>query len=258
MDLAFRVTVLETQPLMRKAIASALETIGVECLAFHDNGVRMVASLRASPATVLVVDPEFEPGGGVSLVQELRRALPKSALLCFSATRNRTLVQRWQRVPGVVYLDKLAAETSDLAGAIQAAFAASHNIGNPPEAPNIDDLTDKEVRVLKLVAEGCDNVTAAACLEISESTLKKHVVALYRKLNCESRVQLARVGPAANKTQEQPPNTVGPSVQCRYPPAGPFTPGHCARNEGSKRHRDQVANRVVDLGVAYRLPGEMQ
>ncbi len=55
------------------------------------------------------------------------------------------------------------------------------------------NLTEREEDVMRLVAEGHTNREIGHTLFISESTVKKHVNALYRKLGIENRVQLMRL-----------------------------------------------------------------
>lgn len=58
-----------------------------------------------------------------------------------------------------------------------------------PDEPPAEDLTPRELEVLRLVAEGLSNRAIAARLEISEHTVKFHVNALLRKLNARSRTE---------------------------------------------------------------------
>lgn len=53
-------------------------------------------------------------------------------------------------------------------------------------------LTEREAAVMRRAAEGRTNAEIAAELFIAESTVKKHVNAIYRKLGVENRVQLMR------------------------------------------------------------------
>lgn len=53
-------------------------------------------------------------------------------------------------------------------------------------------ITGREEEVLRLMASGATNRSIAKALFISESTVKKHVNAVYRKLGVDNRVQLAQ------------------------------------------------------------------
>ena len=54
-----------------------------------------------------------------------------------------------------------------------------------------DDLTRREVEVLKLLAEGLFNKEIAYTLDISEKTVKNHVSNIFKKINVSDRTQAA-------------------------------------------------------------------
>lgn len=60
----------------------------------------------------------------------------------------------------------------------------------PREQPRIP-LTDRELSVLRLVAQGCSNLEVATELGLSQSTVKTHVSRMLARLDLRSRTQLA-------------------------------------------------------------------
>ncbi len=98
----------------------------------------------------------------------------------FSAAELRVLAELGRHIG--IRFSQLSSEgfTDDSAGDALARWAHEHGI------------TGREEEVLRLMAAGATNRDMARQLFISESTLKKHVNAVYRKLGVKNRVQFAR------------------------------------------------------------------
>jgi DNA-binding NarL/FixJ family response regulator len=81
-----------------------------------------------------------------------------------------------------------------LAPSVTRRLIASFVSKAPPKTGDreaLDQLTEREVEVLKLVARGLSNAQIAEALVVGETTVKTHVARLLDKLDLQNRVQAA-------------------------------------------------------------------
>ena len=92
--------------------------------------------------------------------------------------RRRILFRAWHR--GMREVDLLVGPFADarLAGLSEAELIQS-------------ELSDREIQVLKLIANGKDNAMIAGELHISPKTVKNHISNILMKLQIENRIQAA-------------------------------------------------------------------
>jgi DNA-binding NarL/FixJ family response regulator len=123
-------------------------------LTTHDLDEYVLAALRAGASGFLLKD--VRPA---DLVESIRVVARGDALLAPSVTRR--------------LLDRFAAVLSDDSGA----------------ATLLEELTEREAEVLRLVALALSNAEIAARLFLTEATVKTHVSSILRKLELRDRVQ---------------------------------------------------------------------
>jgi DNA-binding NarL/FixJ family response regulator len=201
------VVLLEEQALQRELLSEVLRASGFEVVGECTRLTELCAlcmtatTPRVAVISVTAADPEALERS-FEVVRTLREAHPGVASLVLSNRGESGQLQRYYREGAGGVLWAGAAHRSELInGVVEAAsgrrFLPPNLIqldlrpSEPPTPDALRDVTSRERDVLALVAAGDDNLKISAKLDITERTVRAHVSALYRKLNCENRAQLA-------------------------------------------------------------------
>jgi NarL family two-component system response regulator LiaR len=143
---------------------------------------------------IVLMDVVMPIMNGIEATKILQERLPKIKVLVLSSFQDHESVHTMIRNGAVGYLTK-SSLTEDLVETIRATFqdkmVFSREAGvhlATPSQPAVDfNLTDRELEVLVLLAEGLTNQQSALKLSISTSTLKFHMANIFQKLGVQTR-----------------------------------------------------------------------
>jgi DNA-binding NarL/FixJ family response regulator len=197
-----RVLLLDEHWITRAALRGALtEAADLEITGEATDCDGAVDLLRTAevPADVLVFTGATDPA---RLCHQLTEALPEwpLRLLMIGGSGFPDSLGRRYAAAGWGWLPQSAAEKHFIAAA--RLIAAGHCVapgpakaagGRSPSAIDtlIDTLTDRELDVLRLLADGRTNAEISAELQLGESTVKSHVQNVLAKLGARNRVSAA-------------------------------------------------------------------
>jgi len=200
-----RILVIADDPLARAGLASLLaEQPGCAVVGRASGLDDLPALVEVYRPNVLLWDMSWQPDSAIERLSVLVESTPPVAVLLPDegrvaevwATGARAILRR-DADPGQ-FAAALRALLQGL-GVVDGAFAAAlaRPVGLPTRKPwddrqtdpLIEELTPRELAVLRLVAEGLPNKTIAVKLGISEHTVKFHVNAILGKLGVASRTE---------------------------------------------------------------------
>lgn len=155
-----------------------------------------------TPPDIVLLDLLMEPIDGITAIGLLRSAHPGVAVVAMTSFLEEERVLAALEAGAVGYLLK-DAQADEVVAALHAAARGevhldakvarelSRALRAPRRARPLDALTEREIEVLRLVAEGLANKAIADRLQISERTARTHVSNLLAKLDLTSRTQAA-------------------------------------------------------------------
>ncbi|MFD0885479.1 response regulator [Streptosporangium algeriense] len=190
-----RLLIVDDHPVVRDGLRAAFEAEpDIEVAGEAANGLEGVDRAAALKVDIVLMDLRMPEMDGVSAITALRRSHPHIKTLVLTTFDGDSDVLPAIEAGATGYLLK-DAPTDELLRAVRAAAA-----GEPVLSPSVAGLlmgqvrrpvkaalTDRELQVLALVAEGASNRQAAARLFISEASIKTHLLHIYDKLGVHDR-----------------------------------------------------------------------
>ena len=197
-----KVMVVDDHHLFRRGLCSLLKEHGFDVVGGAVNGERGVEAARELRPDVILMDLHMPDIPGAEATRRIAREGLAAKVLVLTVSSADADVAEAMVAGAVGYLLK-DTPPSQIAAAVRAA-AAGDSTFSPTIASRIAErlrpipqseapfeLSDREVEVLTLIAEGLNNEQIAERLTISPITAKNHVSRILSKMDARSRVQAA-------------------------------------------------------------------
>jgi DNA-binding NarL/FixJ family response regulator len=200
---AIRVAVVDDQRLFARGLSGLVGMLpNVEVVGVAYDGEEAIALCRREEPDVVLMDISMPKMDGISATREIRSLLPQSAVIILTAHEEDERVFEGIKAGAQGYLLK-DAELEDLSRAIRTVYAGDTIIapelaqkmlstfqsGGPKGSRLVPPLTERELGVIRALAQGMSDRQIAHSLGISEKTVRNHTSNIYRKLHIFDRTQ---------------------------------------------------------------------
>ena len=194
-----RVFSVDDHPLLREGIATLVNSQpDMELIAQASTGAEAVQVFKQHEPDVTLLDLRLPDMSGIDTLIAIRTEFPEARIIMLTTFEGDVEIQRALQAGARGYLLKNM-PPSELLDVIRQVHAGKKRI--PPEiasqlAEHLSDetLTDREVEVLREVANGNRNRNIAEKLFISEETVKVHIKHIMEKLGAADRTQAVAIG----------------------------------------------------------------
>jgi DNA-binding NarL/FixJ family response regulator len=198
-----KLLIADDHEVVRSGLATLLSGTEVTIVGQASSGEDAIKLAVEKKPDVVLLDIRMSEVDGLSALEKIRAALPKTRIVMLSTYDNPTYIARAVALGASDYLLKGVSRTQ-LLNSILNKGGDGNGVRSEPlkrvagvmetKRTDVDDgvsLTQRESQVLRHMALGLSNKEIGRSLEISVETVKEHVQNILRKIHVTDRTQAA-------------------------------------------------------------------
>lgn len=196
---SIRILTVDDHVLLRKGMSALLSAEpDMKLVAEASNGQEAIEAFRIHRPDVTLMDLQMPGLNGTDAIDRIRSEFPDARIIVLTTYTGDVQVLRALRAGARGYVLK-GHMHRELLDTIRTVHAGRKRI--PPdiaaqlaEHAADDELTQREIEVLRLIASGNSNKLIADQLSIGEATVKSHVTNILSKLGANDRAHAVTIG----------------------------------------------------------------
>ena len=193
-----RILSVEDHPVLREGLATIIGSQqDMLLVAQAATAVEAIAEFRRHRPDVTLMDLQLPGTNGTDALIAIRGEFPQARIMMLTTSDGDGNIQRALRAGASAYIIK-SMPKNELLGVIRSVHAGRRHI--PPDVAarlaehlGDDDLTTRELEVLRLIRDGHRNKQIADQLSIAETTVNFHIKNLVDKLQANDRTHAVTI-----------------------------------------------------------------
>src|SRR5580658_9015091 len=193
-----RILTVDDHPLLRKGIAALVNAEDdMKLVAEASSGEEALEKFRVHRPDVTLMDIQLPGLNGIETISEIQKEFPNARIIVLTTYSGDVQVVRAIKAGARGYLLKRQVHR-ELLEIIRAVHAGHRRIPQEIAVELVDrsrdDLTPREIDVLRLIANGNANKEIADQLSIGEATVKGYITNILSKLGASDRTHEVTIG----------------------------------------------------------------
>ena len=204
--MSIKILIADDHGILRDGLHALLETQpGYEVIGEATNGEEALHMAVSTRPDLILMDISMQGINGIEAAKKIKDILPEVKIIFLTVHEDKGFLQEAIQAGGSGYILKQALKTdlfnsirTVLGGGIYLHPSVFQSLAGAPDqsvtvkTSKLDELTRREIEVLRLLARGFTNLQIAEQLMISARTVQFHRGNLTEKLNLHSRVDLVQ------------------------------------------------------------------
>jgi DNA-binding NarL/FixJ family response regulator len=193
-----KILTVDDHPILREGIAAVIQgEKDMLIVGEASNGREAIEMFRSKRPDVALMDLQMPDMNGIDAIATIREEHPQARIIVLTTYEGDVLARRALKAGATGYILKDMIRT-ELLGAIRAVHLGKRYIPQKIAAELAehyaeDDLSEREIEVLRQVARGTSNKIIASHLSISEATVKAHMQNILLKLGASDRTHAVSI-----------------------------------------------------------------
>jgi DNA-binding NarL/FixJ family response regulator len=193
-----RVLITDDHPAMRHGLAGAIAAErDMEIAGEAADGAEAIEKCRALQPDVVLLDLQMPKVDGLEAIATIREKSPRVVIIVLTTYPGDARVMRALTLGATSYLLK-SADLSDIVDAIRATVVGKHVVDAEvahelAKHAGLENLTPRELCVLRLASKGRSNRDIADALNIAEDTVKSRMRNIMSKLGARDRTHAVTI-----------------------------------------------------------------
>ena len=193
-----KILTVDDHPILREGIASIIHgEHDMVVVGEASTGREAIEVFRNKRPDITLMDLQMPDLNGIDAIVTIRHEQPQARIIVLTTYEGDVLARRALKAGATGYILKDLIRT-ELLDAIRAVYAGRRYIPQKIAAELAehyaeDDLSEREIEVLRQVARGTSNKIIASRLSISEATVKAHLKNIMLKLGASDRTHAVNI-----------------------------------------------------------------
>jgi len=193
-----KILTVDDHPILREGIASIIQgEKDMVVVGEASNGREAFEVFRSKRPDVTLMDLQMPHLNGIDAIANIKQEHPQARIIVLTTYEGDVLARRALKAGATGYILKEMIRT-ELLEAIRAVHFGRKYIPQKIAAELVDhyaedDLSDREIEILREVARGTSNKIIASHLSISEGTVKAHMKNILLKLGASDRTHAVNI-----------------------------------------------------------------
>ena len=192
-----KLLIVDDDKLIRKSLSLMLgREDDIAIVGVAENGAEAVKICAGEPPEVVLMDIRMPVMDGIAATRHIKEAHPETRIMMLTTFDDKPNISQALAAGADGYLlktDQISAIAGKLRTLVQGVGVLDAEVLkklSDPVSPVIEQLTQREQDIIRLVAQGLTNKEIAAQLFLSEGTVRNNIVTIMEKLDVNNRTQL--------------------------------------------------------------------